>query len=89
MSLSGEFVRTCMEGNVQLTHTVDGSALTFRAIFTPAPSCTSTEPTRQFLRYFGYLFNVPAGTYQVRVLHQNDDLTGAAGIAHEETITVF
>ena len=30
-----------------------------------------------------------AGTYQVRVLHENDDLAGATGIVHEETVTVF
>ena len=89
MSFSGEFVRTCTSGNVQLTHAIDGSALTIRAIFTPAQSCATGTPTRQFLRYFGYLFNVPAGTYQVRVLHENDDLAGATGVVHEETVSIF
>lgn len=85
----GEFVRTCTEGNLRVTHALDGTTLTFRAIFTPAASCASSTPTRQYLRYFGYLFNVPAGTYQVRVLHENDDLAGATGIVHEETVAVF
>jgi hypothetical protein len=89
VSVSGEFVRTCTQGNVNLTHTFDGANLTFRAVFTPAESCATSTPTRQFLRYFGYLLNVPAGTYQVRVLHENDDLAGATGTVHEETITVF
>ena len=89
VQVTGEFVRTCTEGNVRVTHALDGTTLTFRAIFTPAASCASSTPTRQYLRYFGYLFNVPAGTYQVRVLHENDDLAGATGIVHEETVTVF
>ena len=89
VSLTGEFVRTCTAGNVRLEHAIDGSALTFRAIFTPATTCADTPPTRQYLRYVAYLFNVPPATYNVRVLHENDDLAGATGLVHEETVTVF
>lgn len=89
VQVTGEFVRTCTEGNVRVTHALDGTTLTFRAISTPAASCASSTPTRQYLRYFAYLFNMPVGTYQVRVLHENDDLAGATGIVHEETVTVF
>ena len=89
VQVTGEFVRTCTSGTLRITHALDASALTFRASFTPAQSCTSEPPTRQLLRYFAYLFNTPPGTYDVRVVHENDDLTGAAGTVHEQTVTVF
>ena len=89
VSLAGEFVRTCTAGTVNVTHTLDAPMLVFRATFTPAASCSSETATRQFVRYFAYLTRVPIGTYQVRVVHENDDLVGGTGTAHEETITVF
>jgi len=89
MSITGQFVRTCTSGNLQLTYTFDGTALTLRAVFTPAASCANEPPTRQHLHYFGYLFNLRADTYQVRMLHENDDLAGAASVVHEETVEIF
>jgi hypothetical protein len=74
---------------VGVTHTFDGSALTFRATFTPHESCASTTPTRQLIRYSAYLTRVPAGTYQVRVIHVNDDLVGGTATVLERTITVL
>ena len=87
--LTGEFVRTCTAGTLRVTHVIEGSALTFRASFTPEGRCASEPPTRQFLRYYVYLTRVPVGTYQVRVIHENDDLVGETGVAQEQTITVF
>ena len=88
IGIRGEFVRSCTVGQVGITHTFDGSALTFRATSTPAGSCADAEPTRQFLRYIAYLTHVPPGTYQVRVIHVNDDLAGGTGTVFEQTITV-
>ena len=39
-------------------------------------------------RYFGYLFNMRPDTYQVRMLHENDDLTGATRVVHEQTVVI-
>ena len=87
--LAGEFVRTCTTGNVQVTHAFDGSNLTFRAVFTPAQTCANEAPTRQFVRYFAYLTQVPPGTYDVRVIHENEELAGGTGTVLQQTITVF
>ena len=89
VSLAGEFVRTCTAGTVGVTHAFDGSNLTFRARFTPADVCATEAPTRQFVRYFAYLTRVVPGTYQVRVIHENDDLAGGTGTVLQQSVTVF
>lgn len=89
VSVTGEFVRTCGEGQVGVTHAFEGTNLTFRARFTPAASCANTAPIRQFVRYFAYLTQVAPNTYQVRVIHENDELAGGTGTVLQQTITVF
>ena len=89
IGLSGDFVRTCTTGRVGVTHTFDGSALTFRASFFPHASCATAQPIRQLIRYSAYLTRVPPGTYQVRIIHVNDDLVGESGTVLEQTVTVL
>jgi hypothetical protein len=85
--LGGTIVAPCLSANRNGRFEIDDDEITIRVILTPSGGNCSAGPTSP-LSYNVYLVNVEPGTYNVRIIHEGDQLVPSGTVVKERSVTV-
>jgi hypothetical protein len=85
--LGGTIVAPCLTANRNGRFEIGDDEITIRVILTPGGSNCSAGPTSP-LSYNVYLINLEPGTYNVRIIHEGDQLVPSGTVVKERSVTV-
>jgi len=86
--LGGTVLAPCLTANRNGRFDIGDDEITIRVIVTPSGSNCSAGPTSP-LSYNVYLLNVEPGTYNVRIIHEGDQLVPTGTVVKETSVTVI
>lgn len=85
--LGGTIVAPCLTANRAGRFDIGADEITIRVIVTPSGGSCSAGPPYA-LGYNLYLLNVEPGTYNVRIIHEGDQLVPTGTVVKETSVTV-